>query len=265
MKKQILLPTILMTIVTFFIVTGFTSKDKAPASEYYQLTTYHCKTAEQVAVTSTYLKDIYLPALHKSGLSNIGVFSAIENDTVVDKRMYVLIPFSSMEKFEKFTQAITAGTLVKNDVGTYADAAFNKPPFEREETVLLKSFKDMLHLKKPELSTPRSERVYELRSYESSTEKLYHQKVKMFNEGGEVKLFDKLHFNAVFFAEVIAGSHMPNLMYMTSFDNKTIRDEHWKNFVADSTWKRISTMPEYLNTVSKADIFFLRATEFSDF
>ena len=87
----------------------------------------------------------------------------------------------------------------------------------------------------------------------------------MFNEGGEVDLFNRLKFNAVFYAEVLTGSRMPNLMYMTTFNNKAERDEHWKNFGSDSTWKRISVMPEYLNTVSKADIFFLRPAEFSDY
>lgn len=265
MKKRFLLPTFLILFVTFFIVTGFTTTDKNSDSEYYQLIIYHCKTSDQVNVTNEYLKNIYVPALHKAGLSNIGVFTDIENDTVADKRLYVLIPFANMQKFENFTAQITAGSFVKNDTGSYTNAAFNKPPFDRKEAVLLKAFKDMMHLKKPMLSSPLAERVYELRSYESATEKLYYQKVKMFNDGGEVKLFDKLNFNAIFYAEVLSGSRMPNLMYMTSFENKTSRDEHWKNFGSDSTWKRISTTPEYLNIVAKADIIFLRPTPFSDY
>ena len=87
----------------------------------------------------------------------------------------------------------------------------------------------------------------------------------MFNEGGEVALFKRLQFNAVFYGEVLAGSRMPNLMYMTTFENKAARDEHWKTFVADAEWKKLSSMPEYQNNVSKIDIFFLRPTEYSDF
>ena len=265
MKKYFFVFAPVLISLTFIITSSFRMPDKTPASDYYQLTIYHCKSAEQIMLINDYLKNIYVPALHKNGLTNIGVFSAIENDTVADKRMYLLIPFSSLQKFETFTNALAAGTFLNNDSSAYTSAAFNKPPYERMETVLLKAFKDMLHLKKPSLTAPLAERVYELRSYESSTEKLYHQKVKMFNDGGEVKLFDKLHFNAVFYAEVLSGSHMPNLMYMTTFNNKSERDEHWKNFGSDTTWKRISSMPEYLNTVAKADIFFLRPADFSDF
>ena len=67
----------------------------------------------------------------------------------------------------------------------------------------------------------------------------------MFNEGGEIPLFVRLNFNAVFYADVIAGSHMPNLMYMTTFNNKQDRDDHWKVFSADAEWKALSARPEY--------------------
>ena len=265
MKKQLMPFAALFLAFIFLLNTGFTPAATPPASEYYQLTIYHCKTADQLEITNAYLKNTYLPALHKSGLINIGVFSSLDNDTAIDKRLYVLVPFASLQKYESLMTALTEGSLIKNDTSAYTSAAFNKMPFERMETALLKAFKNMLHLKKPSLTAPLSERIYELRSYEGPTERLYRQKVKMFNDGGEVALFDRLKFNAIFYAEVLSGSHMPNLMYMTSFNNKAERDEHWKNFGADSVWKRISILPEYLNTVSKADIFFLHPTQYSDY
>ena len=264
MKKHCF-PLALLVSFMFLIVTGFTTASTAPPTEYYQLTVYHMKTAQQIAATNDYLKNSYLPSLHKTGLKNIGVFSSIDNDTAADKKLYVLIPFSSLSKFEALMTTLTKETFLKNDTSGYTNAVFNDAPYLRMETSLLKAFKNMPNLKTPALSSPRSERVYELRSYEASTEKLYRKKVNMFNEGGEVKLFDRLKFNAVFYSEVLAGAHMPNLVYMTTFENKAARDEHWKAFVADTTWKRISVMPQYLNTVSKADIFFLRPTEYSDY
>ena len=86
----------------------------------------------------------------------------------------------------------------------------------------------------------------------------------MFNQGGEIELFKKLGFNAVFYASVLAGAHMPNLMYMTSFENKAARDQHWKTFGDDPFWKHLSAQPEYQHNVSHIDIVFLHPTEFSD-
>ncbi len=265
MKKHFSSSLGLLLSFLFLLNSSFSTAGKIPVGDYYQLSIYHIKNSDQLAVTNAYLKSTYLPALHKSGLKNIGVFDSIDNDTAIDKKIYVLIPFASLQKYESFTSALTAGTLLQNDTTVYSNAAFNNAPYERVEIIFLKAFKDMLHLKTPVLTAPRTDRVYELRSYEGPTDKLYRQKVRMFNEGGEVDLFNRLQFNAVFYSEVLSGSHMPNLMYMTSFNNKTERDEHWKNFVNDTTWKRISVLPEYLNTVSKADIFFLRPTDFSDY
>lgn len=84
----------------------------------------------------------------------------------------------------------------------------------------------------------------------------------MFNSG-EVDLFERLGFNAVFYGQVIAGCRMPNLMYMTSFDNKASRDEHWKAFGSDPVWKSMSSDPQYQNNVSRNDIVFLAPLEFS--
>ncbi len=117
----------------------------------------------------------------------------------------------------------------------------------------------------PQLKGPREERVYELRSYESATEKIFRNKVHMFNEGDEIGLFKKLNFNAVFYSEVIAGAHMPNLMYMTTFESKADRDAHWKAFGESPEWKKLSSMPEYQHNVSHIDITFLRPTSYSDY
>jgi hypothetical protein len=87
----------------------------------------------------------------------------------------------------------------------------------------------------------------------------------MFNEGGEIALFKKLGFNAVFYGEVLAGSRMPNLMYMTTFENKESRDEHWKQFGEAPEWIKLKSMPEYQNNVSKIDITFLTPKEYSDY
>jgi NIPSNAP len=129
----------------------------------------------------------------------------------------------------------------------------------------MKAFSKSPVMQRPKLTGPRSERIYELRSYEGPTEKRYENKVKMFNDGDEVGLFNRLNFNAVFYGEVFAGSKMPNLMYMTTFDNKQSRDDHWKAFSADAQWMKLKVMPEYQNNVSKNVQTFLRPTEYSDY
>ena len=88
----------------------------------------------------------------------------------------------------------------------------------------------------------------------------------MFNEGGELTLFKRLNFSAVFYASVLSGSKMPNLMYMTIFENMAEHDAHWKAFVNSPEWKSLSAMPEYENkvSVSHIDSILMHPTEYSD-
>ena len=87
----------------------------------------------------------------------------------------------------------------------------------------------------------------------------------MFNEGGEIKLFKSLDFNAVFYAEVISGSSMPNLMYMTTFSDMASHDAHWKAFSNHPDWKKLAAINEYQHTVSKIVKILLFPTDYSDF
>ena len=135
----------------------------------------------------------------------------------------------------------------------------------RKESILLLAFPDAPNYFIPKHATAPADRIYELRSYEGPTENLFRKKVEMFNAGGEMKIFTSLNFNAVFYAEVISGSTMPNLMYMTSFENMAARTAHWDSFKSHPDWKRLSGMAEYKNTVSRSVILLLNPTGYSDF
>jgi NIPSNAP. len=239
--------------------------DTAAKRSYYELRIYHFGNADQQKITENFLEHTFIHSLHKWGVSSIGIFKPVGDDTAADKKIYVLIPYSSLNQFENIKARSFSATGISEDDKGYINAAYNKPAFTRIESVLLKAFENMPAMAKPALAAPRNERVYELRSYESASEALFHNKVEMFNKGGEIEIFKRLGFNAVFYSEVVSGSHMPNLMYMTSFENKQAREEHWKGFSADEAWKKLSALPQYQNNVSHIDITFLRPTAYSDF
>jgi hypothetical protein len=235
-----------------------------PKQEFYSIKIYQLKTAQQEERVNKYLQTAFLPALHRLGILQVGVFTPVDNDTAAIRRIYVLIPFSNMEQFLRLPGLLEKDTAYRSGGKDYLDAAYNDAPYLRMESILLRAFPEMPRLHKPVLQTPPNERIYELRSYESPTERLHYNKVQMFNKGGEVTLFAKLGFNSVFYASVLSGSHMPNLMYMTSFENKASREQHWKTFNDDPFWKHLFASPEYQHNVSKADILFLHPTDFSD-
>jgi hypothetical protein len=255
----------LTAVFLMFLSFPVFSQKKNDLREFYEFRIYHFVSQGQGLEINTYLEKALLPALHRSGLKNIGVFTALTNDTATTKDIYVLIPYKNLsEKLKADDQLLSDKDFLSSGTG-YIDATFDKAPYTRFETILMQAFRLAPVMQKPVLNGPRENRIYELRSYESATEKIYRNKVEMFNEGGEVALFKRLGFNAIFYADVISGSRMPNLMYMTSFEDKASRDAHWKTFVDDPEWKRLSALPQYQKNVSKADIIFLRPTNYSDY
>jgi hypothetical protein len=236
----------------------------AAARDYYQVQVFKLTGKVQEVQLDNFLKDAYLPALHRAGIPRVGVFKPIESDTTYGKRVYVWIPFKSLSHFDKIQDALTNDKEYQMKGRDFLDAPYDNMPFIRKECILLKAFPDAPAFTVPNFKTQASERIYELRSYESATENLFRQKVKMFNEGGEISLFKSLDFNAVFYAEVISGSTMPNLMYMTTFADMDAHDAHWKTFVASPEWKKLSAMPEYQHTVSKAVKILLHPAGYSD-
>ncbi len=254
-----------LTFITLFLslISSFTIA--APSREYYELRTYRFKSIAQQERVEAYLQKTLLPALHRIGIKKVGVFKPVETDSTFGKKLILLIPFRSIDEFDKLTDKLSKDKQYLIDGTDYLDATYDSPPYTRIETTILKAFSRMPESAVPNLKAPVNERVYELRSYEGHTEKIYQNKVKMFNDGDEVGLFKRLGFNAVFYAEVVAGSTMPNLMYMTTFENQAARDEHWKAFGQDPQWKKLVDMPEYQHNVSKNVTLFFRPTIYSDF
>lgn len=239
----------LLIFLSFTICAIITAKAQAPAKaygDYYQITVYHTNSRAQLDSVSAYLQTTKVPQWHQAGFNTVGVFFPLTNDTAADKRIVVWIPLKTLTQLHK----------VEPDAGA--------PKYQRMENIILTAFEKAPHYQLPKLNGQREGHIFELRSYESPTEERYLSKVKMFNAGGEVPLFARLGFNAVFYAHVLAGSRMPNLMYMTSFDNQTTHDAHWKAFSDDAEWKKLSGSAEYQKNVNKHDIILMHPAEYSD-
>jgi hypothetical protein len=262
--KKLLFSAILFLIAIFATAYQSFAAPTAKSRSYYEIRVYHFSNNQQEKTIDSFLQSQYVPVIHSAGVNNIGIFKPIANDTAADKKIYVFTPYKSVKQWESIHQE-TAGKFENSTVSGYENAVNNNPAYVRMETIFLKAFENMPVSAVPKLTGPKSERVYELRSYEGAGEKLYRNKVDMFNKGGEVFIFNRLGFNAVFYAEVLFGAKMPNLMYMTSFENMKSRDEHWKAFSSDPEWKALSAQPGYKNNVAHIDITYMRSTDYSDF
>jgi hypothetical protein len=239
---------------------------KAPARQmYYEIKIYRLTDPGKAAVTDKYLKDAFIPAMHRAGIATLGVFKPVETDTAYGKMIYVFIPYKTVEQYVKVSAVLEKDPLYQQAGKDFLDAPYNDPPFARYESVFLKAFSLMPQFRVPSFTTPPGERIYELRSYESATEVKATKKIHMFNEGGEMAIFEKIGANAVFYGQVLFGSQKPRLMYMTTYSDMKSQKEHWAAFSAHAGWKALRAKEEYANTVIKPKPYLLHPTEYSDF
>lgn len=246
-------------LMNAFCVISYAQKD------IYELLVYKLKTADQITATDDYLKDAYIPAMHRLGIRQIGVFKPVANDTSEIKKVIVLVQYISLDVWQRTKTNILNDAVYIAAAKPFQDADTAHLPYTRAESTIMEAFPDAPKLIPTALKS-NPDAIYELRSYESPTEELHRIKVNMFNAGGEVALFKRLDFQAVFYSDVLSGSRMPNLIYMVAFANTAAREEHWKAFGSSPEWKKISVDPIYRNNVSvnHIDSWILKRTSYSD-
>jgi len=259
-SKKLFIGILLLAIFSF----GFAANSTLSARDYYQIKVYTIKDKVQENSVEKYLEEAYLPAMHRAGVKKVGVFKPISGDEAAGTKIFVFIPIKNLAEIEKIEAKLSKDNEYQNRGADYINASWENPPYQRIESVLIRAFAEMPEFSIPNYKTPTSEQIYELRSYEGATEKIWKKKVEMFNEGGEVALFKKLKFNPVFFGEVISGSAMPNLMYMTTFKDMKSHDEHWDAFRSHPVWEKLKNMDEYKHTVSHINKYLMHPTEYSD-
>jgi len=253
-------------MIMAFILGPSVSAIAAPAAQmYYEIKIYRIKDATQAATTDKYLKDAFIPAMHRAGISTIGVFKPVEADTAFGKFIYVFIPYKTADQYFNMVTTLENDKVYQQAGKDFLDAPYNTPPFVRYESVFMKAFSHMPQFRVPSYKTPVGERIYELRSYESATEAKALKKIQMFNEGGEIGIFEKIGANAVFYGQVLLGSQRPRLMYMTTYADMKSHDEHWDAFRNHPDWTTLKAQAEYQNTTSKTKPYLLHPTDYSDF
>ena len=228
----------------------------AGKNELYELRIYELKFGSPQSNLDKYFKEALLPALNKYGVKNVGIFTEIGKSEPA--KVYLLIPYPSIEDFATITPKVKADADFRKAAESYTALAVDKAPYARFTTSLLIAFDGLPQMK----ATSKEARIFEIRTYEGYNEEALRRKVKMFNEG-EFDIFYRTKLNPVFFGEAIAGDKMPCLTYMVTFKDMAERDANWKNFSADPAWKTISALPEYANSVSKITKIFLEPTSYS--
>jgi hypothetical protein len=270
MKNKIL-PHYLIKNVFFAILLclmialmfGCSTQSSTSAHDFYQIKVYHLTSQVQMERIDQFMKNAYIPAMHRAGIAKVGVFKPKEQESDENLQVWVWVPFKSLKQFGELEDVLLNDTQFQNAGDDYINATHDNPPYERIESMLLKAFDDMPQFGSFTYDNPVKDRIYELRSYESATEKKHLTKVDMFNSG-EVEIFKEIGANPLFFGKVISGPSMPNLVYMTTYADSVSHPIIWDKFRTHPDWLSLKVIEKYKNTVSKNTKYFLYPAEYSD-
>ncbi len=237
---------------TIFMV-GLVSQLRAAEPQVLELRRYTLVDAAAEAKLDTYLKGALVPALARQGLGPIGVFAQANREEGQPVEVLLLVVGPSADAVTGAAAKLASDQEYQAAAKDYLATPADAPVVKRIQSELLKSF-----AKWPEVAVSSQKkndkpRLFELRTYESPTEHLGDLKVEMFNDGGEIDIFLKCDIQPVFMGQALVGSQVPNLTYMTVYDDTKTRDESWKRFIDHPEWATLKDVARYVGTVSKID------------
>ena len=232
--------------------------------EYYELRRYRLRRGPGQTMVDTYLRTAAVPAWQRAGAGPVGVFSVMIGQD--NPSFYVLLVHKNLDAFASLPERLAADTEYEKAAGPYLAAEAVSPAFVRMDASLMRSFDAIPKLELPfgGAENGRRTRIFELRTYESHSEKAAKTKIEMFNRG-EIAIFRRAGLTPVFFGETLIGAGMPNLSYMLVYEDMAARDKQWGAFGADPEWKKLSTTPGYTDPeiVSSISNTYLRPTAYS--
>jgi NIPSNAP len=230
--------------------------------EYYELRKYHLQSGPQTKLTESYVSDALMPALNRLGVSSVGVFNLTVGPQT--PTLYLLIPSTNLETLVTARLRLAEDQAFLEAAAPFWNAAAKEPPFVRVQSTILIAFAGRPQLTLPASSVQKAKRIFELRTYESPSERDHLRKVEMFHSG-EFEIFQKNGFSQVFYGDALIGERLPQLTYMLSFSDSADMDHKWENFRADPDWKTLSTSPKFAfePIVSNISNLVLTPTAFS--
>jgi hypothetical protein len=250
----------------FLLLLGVASVGLLSAADgergFTEWRTYHLADADDMDALDAYMESALLPALQRQGIGPVGVFAKDAENEDQSPKLYMAIPFDSLQQFAAMQEKLDADRAYQTAAAGYFAATADDPRFVRIESELLHAFQVWPRVAIPAQKTAGKDRLFELRSYESHSEKNGMLKVDMFNNG-ELPIFMATGLQPVFMGRVMTGAHAPNLTYMLVFDDREAATANWLAFRNHPDWKALSGVEKYKGTVSKIHQTWLRARPYS--
>jgi hypothetical protein len=228
--------------------------------QFIEMRRYHLLPGAKQRAFSTFIGEVAIPAMNRAGVSRVGAFTVVYGEN--EPSLLLVLAHPSLDSVVTLRDRIASDTEYQRAGAAILGAPLSDPAYVRRESTLLRAFEAMPNLEPSAGAGTTTPRIFELRTYESHSDRAALNKRAMFN-AGEVPIFRRTGLTPVFFGETVVGAKMPSLNYMLTFKDMAARDAAWAAFGQDPDWKKLSGDPQYKENVSAISDIILRPTSYS--
>jgi hypothetical protein len=239
---------------------GLDALGRASARQYIELRRYHLLPGTKQRAFSAFVGDAAIPAMNRAGIDKVGAFTIVYGENAPS--LLLVLAHPTLESVATLRDRLANDTVYTRAGAAILDAPLSDPPFIRVESSLLRGFDAMPTLEVSAAAGTATPRIFELRTYESHSDRAALNKLAMFN-AGEVPIFRRAGLTPVFFGETVVGAKLPSLTYMLTFRDMAARDAAWTAFGKDPEWKTLVADPQYRDNVSAISDIILQPTSYS--
>jgi hypothetical protein len=233
---------------------------QSASRQYIELRRYHLLPGKKQAAFTAFIGDAAIPAMNRAGVGRVGAFTVVYGENAPS--LLLVLAHQTLDSVVSLRDRLASDTAYARAGAAIIDAPMSDPAFVRVESTLLRAFEAMPALEPSAGAGTATRRIFELRTYESHSNRAALNKLKMFN-AGEVPIFRRAGLTPVFFGETVIGANMPSLIYMLTFPDMSARDAAWGKFGQDPEWKTLSADPQYRDNVSAISDIILQPTAYS--
>jgi hypothetical protein len=228
--------------------------------QYIELRRYHLLPGTKQRAFSTFLGEVAIPAMNRAGVARVGAFTVVYGENAPS--LLLVLTHQTLDSVASLRERLAGDAVYTRAGAAILDAPMSDPAFVRVESTLVRAIDAMPTLEPSAGAGTATSRIFELRTYESHSDRAALNKLKMFN-AGEVPIFRRTGLTPVFFGETLVGEKMPSLNYMLTFADMAARDAAWSAFGKDPEWRALSGDPQYRENVSSISDIILRPTGYS--
>jgi hypothetical protein len=205
----------------------------------------------------SFLSDVFLPAYNRRQIRT-GAFGPYNPKEGEKEQRHVLFIYPDIDTYLRVKKTVREDPVFRRESEAFYKLTATDPVYSNFEAYLCEAFDKI-----PVHRIPDSSRtIFELRIYHSPNEEANQRKIKMFNKE-EINLFGQTGINSVLYGEILAGSRMPALLYLTWYSDIEARNRAWKTFGNHPEWKRMSALPEYAHTATHNQSILLSPMPYS--